>query len=217
MDMYAVRTLRSQPLRLALTVGGIALCIVLMLFLLAVYRGVADGSVEYIRQNRADLWVLQDNATNILRGSSLFSADQINAIAQAPGVRTAAPVLFLLSTIRKGDKVGTVFLTGFEPEKGLGGPPQLVRGRSPRADDEIVLDRSFALKFGFEMRGRGRSAGTPAEDRRHQPRDERLRHPICLRDAPVRPGAHRRPRIGHLRPGERGTRGRDRTHPGGGL
>jgi putative ABC transport system permease protein len=121
-----------------------------MFFLLAVYRGVADGSVEYIRQNRADLWVLQDNATNILRGSSLISADQIAAIARTPGVRTVAPVLFLLSTIRNGDNVGTIFLTGFEPDKGLGGPPLLEWGRGPRADDEIVLDRSFALKFGFK-------------------------------------------------------------------
>lgn len=148
--MYAVRTLRSQPLRLALTVGGVALCIVLMLFLLAIYRGVADGSVEYIRQNPADLWVLQDNATNILRGSSLISSDQIGAIARTPGVRTAAPVLFLLSTIRTGERVGTIFLTGYEPELGLGGPPQLAWGRRPQADDEIVLDRSFALKFGFK-------------------------------------------------------------------
>ncbi|HVP91537.1 MAG TPA: ABC transporter permease [Terriglobales bacterium] len=148
--MYAIRTLRSQPLRLALTVGGIALCIVLMFFLLAVYRGVADGSVDYIRQNVADLWVLQQNATNILRGSSLLSEGQIDAIALTPGVRTAAPVLFLLSAIRKGDKVGTIFLTGFDPVLGLGGPPQLVRGRRPGADDEIVLDRSFARKFGFE-------------------------------------------------------------------
>jgi len=52
---------------LALTIGGVSLCIVLMFFLLAVYRGVADGSVEYIRRNKADLWVLQRNATNILR------------------------------------------------------------------------------------------------------------------------------------------------------
>lgn len=150
MDMYAVRTLRSQPVRLALTIGGIALCVVLMLFLLAVYRGVADGSVDYIRQNPADLWVLQKNATNILRGSSFLSMDQIAAIARAPGVRTAAPVLFLLSTIRKGDRVGTIFLTGFEPELGLGGPPRLVWGRGPRADDEIVLDRAFARKFGYK-------------------------------------------------------------------
>jgi putative ABC transport system permease protein len=151
MDMYALRTLRSQPLRLALTIGGVSLCVVLMFFLLAVYRGVADGSVDYIRQNKADLWVLQRNATNILRGSSLVSAAQGEKISQIPGVKAAAPVLFLLSTIKKGGKVCTIFLTGYEPESGLGGPPQLVQGRAVQTDGDIILDRSFALKFRFKV------------------------------------------------------------------
>lgn len=149
MDMYALRTLRSQPVRLLLTVGGVALCIILMLFLLAVYRGAADGSVDYIRRNKADLWVLQRNATNILRGSSLVSAAQGERIATVPGVGTVSPVLFLLSTVKKGGDVRTIFLTGFEPDSGLGGPPQLVQGRNIRRDDEIVLDKSFAQKFKF--------------------------------------------------------------------
>ena len=46
MTNYSLHILKAQPLRSALTVGGIALCAVLMLFLLSVYRGVADGSVE---------------------------------------------------------------------------------------------------------------------------------------------------------------------------
>ena len=75
MYFYSIRMLRSQPLRLALTVGGIALCAVLMLFLLGVYRGVSYGSVEYIRCNRADLWVLERNQTNILRCSSILQGD----------------------------------------------------------------------------------------------------------------------------------------------
>ncbi len=50
MDRYAIRTLRRHPLRLVLTVGGVSLCVVLMFFLLAVYRGAADGSVEHVRR-----------------------------------------------------------------------------------------------------------------------------------------------------------------------
>jgi len=73
MNMYSVRILTNQPFRLTLTIGGVALCILLMFFLLSVYKGVADGSVEYIRRNKVDLWVLQRNASNILRGSSLLS------------------------------------------------------------------------------------------------------------------------------------------------
>jgi hypothetical protein len=44
MDMYPVRILTSQPIRLALTIGGVALCIVLMLFPLSVYRGAGTNS-----------------------------------------------------------------------------------------------------------------------------------------------------------------------------
>jgi len=151
MDMYAVRTLRSQPLRLILTIGGVALCVILMFFLISVYRGVADGSVEYVRQNSTDLWVLQRNATNILRGSSLISAAQGEKIRQISGVKSVSPVLLILATIKKGDRDRTVFLTGFDPEEGLGGPPQLASGRTVLKDDEIVLDKAFAAKFKFKM------------------------------------------------------------------
>ncbi len=151
MDMYAIRTLRSQPLRLVLTIGGVALCIVLMFFLLSVYRGVADGSVEYIRKNKVDLWILQRNATNILRGSSIISTAQGEAIAQIQGVKSVSPVLFLLSTINKGNKIRTLFLGGFDPKKGMGGPPLLMAGQSLGGNDEIVLDKSFAAKFKFKV------------------------------------------------------------------
>jgi putative ABC transport system permease protein len=151
MDLYSVRILRSQPLRLMLTVGGIALCIVLMLFLLSVYRGVADGSVEYIRQNRADLWVLQRNATNILRGSSVLFTTHGQSIRSIAGVKSVSPVLLLLSGVNKGDQVATVFLTGYEPAAGMGGPPQMVEGRPVVHDDEIVLDQAFAAKYGFKL------------------------------------------------------------------
>ena len=65
--MYATATLREQPQRLALTVAGVALCVILMLFLLAVYRGVAVGSIAYVASSDADVWVLQRHAANILR------------------------------------------------------------------------------------------------------------------------------------------------------
>ena len=151
MDMYAFRTLRSQPLRLTLTIGGVALCVILMFFLISVYRGVADGSVEYVRQNSTDLWVLQRNATNILRGSSIVLASQAGAIRQISGVKSVALVLLVLATIKTEDRARTVFLTGFEPEKDMGGPPHLAAGHTVLRDDEIVLDKSFAAKFKFKV------------------------------------------------------------------
>ncbi len=147
MYFYSIRMLRSQPLRLALTVGGIALCAVLMLFLLGVYRGVSYGSVEYIRCNRADLWVLERNQTNILRCSSILQGDHGATIRQIPGAESVSGILLVLSSVRKGDRVATLFMTGFDPESGIGGPPRIVEGRSVVHDDQIVLDAAFAAKF----------------------------------------------------------------------
>ncbi len=151
MDLYSVRVLRCEPFRLVLTVGGIDLCIVLMLFLLSVYRGVADGSIEFIRQNKADLWVLHSSATNILRGSSVLFDPHGKVIRGIPGVKSVSPVLLLLSAVKKGSLTATVFLTGFDPVAGVGGPPRLFEGRSVLKGDEIVLDKAFAAKYSFQV------------------------------------------------------------------
>ncbi len=151
MTPHAIKLLTYHPLRLALTIGGVALCLVLMLFLLSIYAGVADGSVEYIRQSKADLWVLQGNATNILRGTSILSTAHGNVLRSIKGVRLASPVLLSLTSIKKDGQLATIFLTGFDPVSSLGGPPSIIDGRTIMSDSEIVLDRSFAKKFGFAV------------------------------------------------------------------
>ncbi len=149
--MYALKILISQKLRLLLTVGGISLCIILMLFLLGIYRGVADGSVEYIQKNKVDLWVLQKNCTNILRGTSLLSTHQQMILEEDANVQLATPVLLILSTIKFNNQTATTFLTGYIPKNKYGGPPELVEGRSVETENEIVLDKSFAKKYKIKV------------------------------------------------------------------
>ena len=145
--MYPFRILTRQPIRFLLTVAGIALCVILMLFLLSVYGAVAAGSVEYIRNNQPDLWVLQRHATNILRGSSILTTPHGIALRQAEGVERAAPVLLFLTVVRRTEGNATLFLAGYDPASGIGGPPALCAGRAVQSDEEIVLDRSFAAKY----------------------------------------------------------------------
>ena len=149
--MYAIRILIRQPVRSLLTVGGIALCIVLMLFLLGVYRGVANGSVDYIRRNPADFWILQRNATNILRGSTLLTLSHGTLLRETEGVQQASAVLLLLTTVWRENERATLFVAGFDPATGAGGPPEIIAGRSVRSDDELVVDRSFAAKYAIRV------------------------------------------------------------------
>ncbi len=149
--IYTIRILLNHPTRLILTVTGISLCMILMLFLFGIYKGVSDGSVEYIRENKADLWILQQNATNLLRGSSMLSANHRNLIESDVDVEKVSPVLLLITTIKNSDKRSTIFLAGYDTENGLGGPPKLISGRNVITDKEIVLDNSFALNNGFKV------------------------------------------------------------------
>ncbi len=146
-NSYAVQILMNQRFRLMLTVFGIGLCVILMLFLLAIYGGVKEGSIKYIQRNEADLWVLQQNSWNILRGTSILSTGQGRVLSQIPGVASASPVLLLLPGIQRQDRIATVFLAGYDPSSGLGGPPSLIGGRSVMNDDEIVLDKAFAARM----------------------------------------------------------------------
>jgi putative ABC transport system permease protein len=147
MDICAIRMLRAQPVRLILTVGSVALCVVLMLFLISIYGGVSEGAIEYIRKNKADLWVLQGNSTNIIRGSSILRTGHGVLLKGIPQVESASPILMLLPSVRAGKNVATVCLTGYEVTSGIGGPPKIVAGRSIGTDDEVVLDRAFAAKY----------------------------------------------------------------------
>lgn len=144
---YALRLLRSQPTRVALTIGGVALCAVLMLFLLSIYRGVADGSVDYIRDRETDLWVLQENSTNILRGFSILSRVHGMLLADIPSVQSYSPLLFVLTTVKSHDRSASIFLTGYDPASNAGAPRTLAEGRHIVNEREIVLDNGFSAKM----------------------------------------------------------------------
>ena len=143
--MYAIRILIAQPLRLLLTLLGIALCIILIMFILGIYNSVKEGSVEYIRKTNADIWVLQGNSTNIIRGTSILPETYMNIIRRDSMIKSVTPVLILLTNVKVNNKNATVLLTGYIPGS-EGGPPQIIEGRELTGSNEIILDKSFAAK-----------------------------------------------------------------------
>jgi putative ABC transport system permease protein len=133
-----------------LTTLGIALCVLLMVFLMAVYKGVEFGSVEYVKSNDAELWVLQEHATNILRTTSILPVEFKEIIEGIEGVSSADPVGFLLASVKTEKGPASLYLTGFDPSTGIGGPPVIVDGRNVERKGEIVLDAAFAKKYGLD-------------------------------------------------------------------
>jgi len=145
--MYAFNILTEHLVRYILTALGIALCTLLMLFLVSIYKGVSYGSVEYVRASDADLWVLQEHATNILRSTSLMPATYGEDLGKIRGVKSVSPVFFILASVKLNKGDATLYLTGFDPDTGKGGPPSIIKGRNITGDSEIVIDKAFAAKY----------------------------------------------------------------------
>lgn len=148
--MYAVRILTDKPFRFILTLSGIALCIILILFILGVYNGVAEGSIEYIKKTPADIWVLHGNSNNIIRGTSILPAEYGDVIEKEPLIKSVSSVLLFLTNIVVNNDSATVLLAGYTPEE-AGGPPYIIEGRDLHSNDEIILDRSFAKKHHLKL------------------------------------------------------------------
>ncbi len=146
MKTYEFNIIREHRLRYALTSLGIALCALLMLFLVAIYQGISYGSVEYVRASDADLWVLQEHATNILRSTSILPVVYQEEIKKLQGVKSVSPVFFILASVKINGNDASLYLTGYDPKTGAGGPPHIVEGRNPGSVNEIVIDKAFAAK-----------------------------------------------------------------------
>ena len=149
--MYAIKTLAKQYLRFIITAFGIALCLLLMLFLLAIYYGVSDASVRYVRESDADIWVLQRHAANLLRGTSLLTSRHGTVIRDVEGVKSIAPILFFTATVNVPGNTASVHLVGYDPVTGKGGPPEIVEGDSLQNNDQIILDYAFAAKYKLKV------------------------------------------------------------------
>ncbi|HYV90297.1 MAG TPA: FtsX-like permease family protein [Chitinophagales bacterium] len=145
--MYALKTLLNQYLRFIITAFGVSLCLLMMFFLFAIYHGVSEGTVRYIRENDADLWVLQRNAANLLRNTSILTTSYGNQISDVKGVNSIAPILFFTAMLILPDNAASVYLAGYDPQTGKGGPPEIIEGDTLSRDDQIILDYAFAAKY----------------------------------------------------------------------
>lgn len=149
----AVRNLLQDKLRFGLSVVGVALAVMLMLFLLGLRQGAYDGNSAYLAHTSGSLVVLPQGVRSTSAGSGQFlSAATVAAVASLPGVGRATPVLLNMAIPELHGRKEVIKLVGYDSALG-GGPWDLVKGREPATDDEVVLDRVLADRHGLRLGG----------------------------------------------------------------
>jgi putative ABC transport system permease protein len=139
----AYRQLLARRGRSIAGLAGIAVALLLVLALNAIFAGMQQRLTAYIERSGADVIVAQRGVDTMHMTESALPEPEVAAIRAVPGVADVRPILYAPILIERGDDRALVYLIGDDD----GGAPVAVRrGRRP-ASGEILLDGVAARKL----------------------------------------------------------------------
>ncbi len=145
----AWRNLFRDKTRLALSVGGVALAVMLILVLSGFRTGMYAQISSYLDHAPGSLVVAQDGVANLLGATSLLPAGAQEAVTES-GAAHVVPILSQFVILDLHQKKQPAYLVGYDPRTG-GGPWRIAKGREPADDGEIVFDRILAQRHGVSL------------------------------------------------------------------
>jgi putative ABC transport system permease protein len=151
MLLLAFRNLFQNRVRLAVSVGGVALALSLILSLDAIMTGVEQQITAYIDHSRADVWVAQEKVRNMHMAYSALPASTTSRVKNVAGVDSATPILYLTSLIEAGKDRDAAYIIGLPSHPQAGEAWSVPEGRTIPASGEIILDRAVARRAGLRL------------------------------------------------------------------
>jgi putative ABC transport system permease protein len=151
MIRLAFRNLFQSRVRLVISVGGIALALLLILSLDAIFTGVEQRITIYINHSGADVFVAQSDVRNMHMASSSLPDSVMRKVKTMPDVASVTPILYLSNMIVIGDERNLAYIIGLPEEAEYGGPWNVSSGRSLPGEGEAIIDRTVAEKSGVRL------------------------------------------------------------------
>jgi len=155
MLLVARKNLFAEKIRLAISVGGVALSVFLIGILLSLYRGWDEQVGGFVEQVPADLWVASDGTTDFLAASSVLPDALAARLKIVPEVDAVSALIVRPMEVHKStDNPNDTFdiqLVGYDPAVGLGGPLKVVEGKSPPGPGEVVIDEEARKRYGVNI------------------------------------------------------------------
>ena len=150
MTNIAWKNLGHQRARFAISTGGVAFAVLLILIVRGLYDGILAQATYYARNVDAQLWVSQAATPDrLIQSTSVLDAELDDALADVPGVASVSPVLTRALTFRLNQRDVDLFLVGVDGARAAGWPDE-IRGAGPMPGrGEIVVDRVFAKIHGL--------------------------------------------------------------------
>lgn len=154
----ARRNLAGQRTRLAMSVGGVGLALLLVLALNAIFAGIDRQVSAYVDNSGADVLVSQRGVTTMHMSNSSLPLGLLQRAQQVPEAASVAPILYRTIVLRAPTGQAYTYLIGYRRGGGPWGPVEGARKPPPGG---IVLDRRIAERIGVGIGDRVSVGGRP--------------------------------------------------------
>jgi putative ABC transport system permease protein len=163
MIRLAIRNLSQNRTRLIMSVGGVALALMLILSLDGIVRWIQTRVAAYIDASEADIWVAQSGVRNMHMASSSLSSKRAFEVGRVEGVDSVTPILYLTNVVVAGEERTIAYIIGL-PEKAQAGRPWIVSaGRGDPGPGGAVIDQGIAEASGIGLGDRVELLGADFE------------------------------------------------------
>ncbi|MDP2989994.1 MAG: ABC transporter permease [Kiritimatiellota bacterium] len=151
MIRLAFHNLFQNKIRLVISVGGVALALLLILSLDAIFAGVEQQITAYIDNSSADIFVSQSGVQNMHMAASSLPAIDIDEVKGVSGVQAVTPIHYTTNMIVIGTDRNLAYIIGLPENSEMGGPWEISAGSGQPKPGEAVIDRSVAEKSGVRV------------------------------------------------------------------
>ena len=148
MIRLVIRQLQLDLLRTALTALALAAVIAVILIFEGFLEGLVAQSRDAVLDRGADLIVTQAGVKNLTLARSILPQSARGEVEAIEGVRMAHPLTGIPVIYTQGDERAALLLFVYDTS---GGPASLVEGAAITAPRGIIVDRSFAERFGLAV------------------------------------------------------------------
>lgn len=149
----ARKNLLKERARLAISIGGVAFAVALMILLRGLYLAYEHKVVDFYTAMQVDAWVMQSGSADMLHSYSVLPSALEPVLRETDGVAEVIPYMARELGFKLRGRDVVLYIAGFEPgQKGAGpGPQRMDSGRGAISDAEIVVDKVFAHRNGVSI------------------------------------------------------------------
>jgi putative ABC transport system permease protein len=151
MIQMAFRNLLQSRARLIVSVGGVALAMVLILALDAIVAGSERQLTAYIEHSGADVIVSQAGVRTLHMSSSALPTNALSSVRSEQGVALVTPILYMTNMVVAGNQRSLAYVIGLPASAHAGGPWQMEAGRPIPGPGEAVIEAEIAHQAGVRL------------------------------------------------------------------